>query len=55
MTRSSRQCGSGQWKNDFEADEKGLLPQELKKGVLSEDGLYNLLEDERLHKLLRNR
>lgn len=47
--------GSGQWKSDFEADEKGLLPEELKRGVLSEDGLYNLLEDERLHKLLRNR
>ena len=25
------------------ADEAGLLPQELKRGVLSEDGIYNLL------------
>ena len=29
------------WKLDFEADEKGLLPSDLKRGVLSEDGLYN--------------
>lgn len=33
------------FKGDFEADEKGMFPQELKRGVLSEDGLYNLLED----------
>ena len=32
------------WKKDFEADEKGLLPADLQRGVLSEDGLYNLLE-----------
>ena len=44
---------SGQWKIDFEADEKGNLPANLKKGVLSEDGLYNLLADNRLHRLLR--
>lgn len=33
------------WKADFEADEKGLLPHALKRGVLSEDGVYNLLCD----------
>ena len=32
------------WKRDFVADEKGLLPKDLKRGVLSEDGIYNLLE-----------
>ena len=32
------------WKKDFEADEAGQLPADLKRGVLSEDGLYNLLE-----------
>ena len=31
-----------EWKKDFEDDEKGLLPKELKRGVLSEDGIYNL-------------
>ena len=34
-----------QWKNDFAADEKGLLPSDLKRGVLSEDGIYSLLEE----------
>lgn len=35
------------WKEDFAADEAGFLPQDLKRGVLSEDGLYNLLEENR--------
>lgn len=33
------------WRTDFEADEAGLLPPDLKRGVLSEDGIYNLLEE----------
>ena len=36
---------SGQWLRDYESDEQGLLPPDLKRGVLSEDGLYNLLTD----------
>lgn len=40
-----RYMDSGQWKADFEADERGLLPPGLKRGVLSEDGLYNLLSE----------
>ncbi|MBR4201314.1 MAG: GNAT family N-acetyltransferase [Oscillospiraceae bacterium] len=36
--------GSAAWKRDFAADEAGLLPKELKRGVLSEDGIYNLLD-----------
>ena len=35
---------SSQWRKDFEADESGKLPRDLKRGVLSEDGLWNLLE-----------
>ena len=35
---------SGQWLRDFEADEQGLFPEDLKRGVLSEDGIYDLLE-----------
>ena len=34
---------SGQWLLDYEADERGELPADLKRGVLSEDILYNLL------------
>lgn len=36
-----------EWREDFEADEKGLLPEDLKRGVLSEDGIYNMLDDNR--------
>lgn len=36
---------SGAWREDFEADEAGLIPKGIKRGVLSEDGLYNLLGD----------
>ena len=36
---------SGAWREDFEADEAGFLPSDLKRGVLSEDALYNLLGD----------
>ena len=39
--------GSDQWKHDFAADSSGLLPQDLKRGVLSEDAVWNLLEDVR--------
>lgn len=37
--------GSDEWKRDFAADEAGLLPKDLKRGVLSEDAIWNLLED----------
>ena len=36
---------SVKWRKDFESDEAGLLPKNLKRGVLSEDGIYNLLEE----------
>ena len=36
---------SGQWLRDYELDEQGLLPPDLKRGVLSQDGVYDLLED----------
>ena len=37
--------GSDAWKRDLAADEAGLLPDELRRGVLSEDGLYDLLAE----------
>ena len=37
--------GSEQWKKDFADDEAGLLPKDLKRGVLSEDAVYDLLEE----------
>ena len=39
--------GSDLWKHDFADDLAGLLPQDLKRGVLSEDAIWNLLEDVR--------
>ena len=36
---------NGGWVKDFKDDEAGLLPKELKRGVLSEDELYNFLEE----------
>ena len=36
---------NGQWVQDYEADERGELPDTLKRGVLAEDTLYNLFID----------
>ena len=38
--------GSDEWKQDFADDEAGILPKELKRGVLSEDGIWNILSSE---------
>ena len=35
------------WKTDFAADEAGNLPPALPRGVLSEDGLWDLLQMQR--------
>ena len=35
---------SGKWREDYEADERGELPPDLKRGILSQDALYDLLE-----------
>jgi len=32
------------WKADFDADAAGKLPADLKRGVLSEDGIDSVLE-----------
>ena len=40
-----RYYGSEEWKQDYADDEAGMLPADLKRGVLSEDGIWNLLED----------
>ena len=41
----SKYYGSELWKQDFAADEAGQLPPDLKRGVLSEDGIWNLLTE----------
>lgn len=35
----------GRWMEDYQLDEQGLLPPGLKRGVLSEDGVYNFLSE----------
>ena len=40
-----RYYGSDQWRQDFADDEAGLLPDGLKRGVLSEDGIWDLLNN----------
>lgn len=34
---------SRQWMADYDADSRGEIPQNLKRGVLSEDAAYNLI------------
>ena len=36
---------SNEWQQDYADDEAGRLPQDLKRGVLSEDGIWNLLDE----------
>lgn len=42
----SEYYGSDEWKQDFADDEAGRLPKDLKRGVLSEDGIWNVLSSE---------
>ena len=35
---------SGQWLQDYELDEKGLFPKNMKRGVLAQDAVYDLLD-----------
>ena len=32
------------WKNDLRLDEEGKLPQDLKRGVLAQDSIHDLLD-----------
>lgn len=47
ITALEQYYGSEVWKQDFADDEAGRLPTDLKRGVLSEDGIWNLLSDAR--------
>jgi hypothetical protein len=55
LERLSAYYGSPLWRGDFEADEAGNLPKDLKRGVLSEDAVYDLLtEVQALEAVLQN-
>ena len=45
LKKLSDYYGSTLWIKDFEDDEEGKLPIDLKRGVLSEDTVYDLLTD----------
>ena len=34
---------NGKWLKDYQLDEKNLLPKTLKRGILSQDGIYDFL------------
>ena len=38
---------SSEWLRDFEDDEAGLIPEDIDRGALSEDGIYDLLTDQK--------
>ena len=45
LAKLSDYYGSTLWMKDFEDDEAGKLPKDLKRGVLSEDTLFDLITD----------
>ena len=45
LRRLSDYYSSPAWKRDYAADEAGLFPKDLKRGVLSEVGIYDLLNE----------
>ncbi len=47
MKKLSAYYGSASWYADREADEKGKLPENLARGVLSEDLVYDVITDSR--------
>ncbi len=36
---------AGEWKSDFEADEKGEINKDIDRSILAEDTLYDLLDE----------
>ena len=45
LKKLSDYYGSTLWMKDYEDDEAGKLPEDLKRGVLSEDAVYDLLTE----------
>jgi hypothetical protein len=46
LRRLERYYGGPDWRADLALDETGQLPSTLRRGVLSEDEVYDLLADE---------
>ena len=45
LQKLSEYYTDGQWLKDYESDERGELPADLKRGVLSQDALYDLFSE----------
>lgn len=45
LTKLINYYENGQWLRDYESDERGELPAGLKRGVLSQDAVYDLIEE----------
>ncbi len=45
VSRLTEYINTGQWLKDYEADERHEIPNDVNRSVLSQDGLYNLLDD----------
>lgn len=47
--------GSEDWLKDFNDDNEGKFPKDLKRGVLSEDAVYDLVSEDKylLNKMLK--
>lgn len=44
LCRLTEYYDGGLWLRDYTLDEEGKLPHSLKRGVLSQDGIYDLIE-----------
>ena len=47
IQRLSKYCGSDSWHADRDADARGRLPEDLRRGVLSEDLIYDVITGNR--------
>lgn len=55
FTALNEYLGSEQWNKDFNDSNEGRLPADLKCGVLSEDGIWDVLTDcQRLEEEMRH-
>ena len=47
LSELNNYLGSEEWNQDYDDDAAGRLPADLKRGVLSQDGVWNVLDDSR--------
>lgn len=45
LLRELAEYYEGGWLRDYELDEQGLIPSDIKRGVLSQDAVYDFLQE----------